>query len=170
MDLVTARRSLTRGPPQTSDTATIRAFFVAPLVRELGNSGVPVDAFLRRYGLSAAQLTSLYERVPLQHFVALAEDAARRLERPILRPRAGQEFQVGRPGSLLCDVYPRPRPAVRVGPSRALSVGLADQHDVGVLRGNGTSVYRYCIQVPSICPDGRMPSSSWHPSPLSSAS
>ncbi|HVW70766.1 MAG TPA: hypothetical protein VHB68_17430, partial [Steroidobacteraceae bacterium] len=73
--LVRARRALSPGRSESTDPSTIRAFFLAPMIRELGNSAVPIDSFLRRYGLCAAQLTSLYERVPLRHFVALAEDA-----------------------------------------------------------------------------------------------
>ncbi len=152
MDLVTARRSLTRGPPQTSDTATIRAFFVAPLVRELGNSGVPVDAFLRRYGLSAAQLTSLYERVPLQHFVALAEDAARRLERPFLGLELGKNFKLADLGPFYAMfILARDLQSALARLGRFQSAWQTNT-TLEFLRGNGTSVCRYCIQDPSIWP------------------
>jgi AraC-like DNA-binding protein len=62
------------------------------MVRELANRGVPIDAFLGRFGLSAAQLTHLYERVPLRQFVALAEGAAKRLDRPFLGLELGGQF------------------------------------------------------------------------------
>src|SRR5690242_3039125 len=71
--------------------STIRAFFLAPLVRELDQHGIEIDGFLRQYGLSAAQLTSLYERVPLQHFVSMAEDMALRLNRPFLGLELGKQ-------------------------------------------------------------------------------
>ena len=79
-------------PSGSGESSTIRAFFIAPLVRALDSSGVPVDAFLRGYGLSAAQLTSLYERVALDKYVALAEAAATRLNRPFLGLELGEEF------------------------------------------------------------------------------
>src|SRR5688572_26668278 len=76
-----------RGRPLRSvvgEPCTVRAFLLAPLVRELGANGVNMDRFVRRYGLSRAQLTSLYDRVPVGHFVAIAEDASVRLDQPFL--------------------------------------------------------------------------------------
>src|SRR5437762_9972918 len=84
--------NLPLSPSGSTESSTIRAFFLAPLVRALDRSAVPIDSFLRRFGLSAAQLASLYERVPLHQFVALAEAAAKRLNRPFLGLELGGQF------------------------------------------------------------------------------
>ena len=134
------------------ETATIRAFFLTPLVHELADRDVPIDAFLRRFGLSAAQLTSLYERVPLQHYVALAEEAAERLERPFLGLEVGKRFTPS-------DLGPFYAMFVLSGDlqgaleclSRFQSVWQTNT-TLEVVRGPTTSAYRYLIEDPSIWP------------------
>jgi hypothetical protein len=90
---VVMQQRVSRGSAAT-ELSTIRAFFLTPLIRELGKSGIEIDGFLRRFGLSAAQLTSLYERVPLRHFVTIAEDLSERLDRPFLGVELGEKFNL----------------------------------------------------------------------------
>src|SRR3954449_12302303 len=90
--MATARSNSPSVRLSSVDSATIRALFLAPLVRELASHGIPIDSFLGRYGLSVAQLTHLYERIPLSQFVALAEGAAARLDRPFLGLELGGRF------------------------------------------------------------------------------
>jgi hypothetical protein len=122
------------------------------MVRELDNSGVPIDSFLRRYGLSAAQLTSLYERVPLHQFVALAEGAAKRLERPFLGLELGGQFTLSDLGPFysLFTLAPDLQSAL----SRLSRFQSAWQTNslLEFVRGNSTSACRYGIQDPSIWP------------------
>ncbi len=134
------------------DPATIRALFLAPLVRELSSRGVAVDSFLGRHGLSVAQLSNLYERVPLRQYVAAAEAAAKDLDRPFLGLELGGEFR-----------------ASDLGPFYALFILARDLQSALVqltqfesawqtntifelIPGNSTSSCRYCIEDPSIWP------------------
>jgi len=134
------------------DPSTIRAFFLAPLIRELGNSGTPVDAYLRRYGLSAAQLTSLYERVPLRHFVAIAEDASRRLQRPFLGLELGKNFTLADLGPFYAMfILARDLQSALARLARFQS-SWQTHTTMEFVRGNPTSACRYCIQDPSIWP------------------
>ncbi len=147
-----ARRVLSADRSGQNDSATIRAFFLAPLIRELDRSRVPLDSFLGRYGLSAAQLTSLYERVPLRHFVALAEEAATRLDRPFLGLELGGNATLADLGPfyaiviLACDLQ-----SALARLSRFQSSWQTDTV-LELVRGNATSAYRYCIQDPGIWP------------------
>ncbi len=136
----------------TAEPSTIRAFFLAPLVRELGNSGVPVDAFLRRYGLSAAQLTSLYERVPLRNFVAIAEDAAKRLNRPFLGLELGERFTLADLGPFYAMfIFARNLKAALEYLARFQSAWQTNTV-LEFVPGARTSACRYSIQDPSIWP------------------
>jgi len=132
--------------------STIRAFFLAPFVRELGRHGIEIDGFLRRYGLSAAQLTSLYERVPLQHFVAMAEDLAERLDRPFLGLELGQHTS-------LADLGPFYAMFILARDVNAALSGLARYQStwqtntlLDIVRGKETCACRYLIQDPAIWP------------------
>jgi AraC-like DNA-binding protein len=122
------------------------------LIRELTNSGVPIDSFLRRYGLSAVQLTSLYERVALHQFVALAEDAAARLERPFLGLELGGRFELSDLGPFYgLFILARDLQSALLRLSRFQSAWQTNTV-LELVHGNATSVYRYCIQDPSIWP------------------
>jgi AraC-like DNA-binding protein len=158
--------------------STIRAFFLAPLVRELGRHGIEIDGFLRQYGLSAAQLTSLYERVPLQHFVGMAEDLAHRLNRPFLGLELGQRTS-------LADLGPFYAMFILAHDLNAALSGLARYQSawqtntlLEIVRGKETSACRYLIQDPAIWPRRQdaefalasltafirqLTSSRWHP-------
>jgi len=140
------------GPSGSGESSTIRAFFIAPLVRALDSSGVPVDSFLRGYGLSAAQLTSLYERVPLHKYVALAEAAATRLNRPFLGLELGEEFTLADLGPFYAlFILQRDLQGALTRLSRFESTWQTNTM-LELVRGNSTSTCRYCIQDPSIWP------------------
>jgi AraC-like DNA-binding protein len=140
-------RAATLGVP-----STIRAFFLAPLVRELGRHGIEIDGFLRQYNLSAAQLTSLYERVPLRHFVGIAEDMALRLNQPFLGLELGKR-------SSLADLGPFYAMFILARDLNSALGGLARYQSawqtntlLDVVRGKETSACRYLIQDPAIWP------------------
>jgi AraC-like DNA-binding protein len=158
--------------------STIRAFFLAPLVRELGRNGIEIDGFLRKYGLSAAQLTTLYERVPLQHFVSIIEDLARRLKRPFLGLELGQHAS-------LADLGPFYAMCILARDLNSALNGLARYQSawqtntlLDIVHGNETSACRYLIPDPTIWPRRQdaefalaaltalvrqLTSSRWHP-------
>lgn len=150
--MVTTRSNRAAALSQSADSATIRALFLAPLVRELAGQGIPIDSFLNRYGLSVAQLTHLYERIPLRQFVALAEGAAARLGRPFVGLELGGQF-------VLSDL----------GPFYALFILARDLQSAleqltrfqaawqtrtlfEFVGGRPTSICRYRIEEPSIWP------------------
>jgi len=144
-----------RGRPQRSvvgEPSTIRAFFLAPLVRELGANGVNIDGFLRPYGLSRAQLTSLYDRVPLRHFVAIAEDASIRLDQPFLGLELGRNFSFPDLGPFYAILMLSQD--LRSALERLARYESAWQTNttLDVIRGKQTSTCRYCIQDPTIWP------------------
>lgn len=122
------------------------------MVRELGSSGVPIDSFLRRYGLSAAQLTTLYERVPLRHYVALAEDAARRLNRPFLGLELGKNFTLADLGPFYAMFILAPHLESALSCLSRFQSAWQTNTVLEFVRGNPTSACRYCIQDPSIWP------------------
>lgn len=158
--------------------STIRAFFLAPIMRELGRHGIEIDGFLRQYGLSAVQLTSLYERVPLRHFVAMIEDLARRLNRPCLGLELGQ-------CTSLADLGPFYAMFILARDLNSALSGLARYQSawqtntlLDIVRGKETSACRYLIQDPAIWPRRQdaefalaaltalirqLTSSRWHP-------
>lgn len=122
------------------------------MMRELGRHDIDVDSFLRQYGLSAAQLTSLYDRIPLRHFVAIIEELASRLNRPYLGLELGER-------SLLTDL----------GPFYAMFILARDVHTalsdlaryqstwqtntlLDIVSGKDTFTCRYLIQDPAIWP------------------
>jgi AraC-like DNA-binding protein len=141
-----------RRPSGSAESSTIRAFFLAPLVRALDSSGVPVDSFLSRYGLSAAQLTSLYERVPLHQYVALTEAAAKRLDRPFLGLELGGEFTMADLGPFYAIfILQRDLRAALLRLSRFQATWQTNTL-LEVVHGVSTSACRYCIQDPSIWP------------------
>lgn len=132
--------------------STIRAFFFAPLVRELGRDGIEVDGFLRQYGLSAAQLTSLYERVPLRHFVAMAENLAQRLNRPFLGLELGKDASLADLGPFYAMfILARDLNGALSGLARYQSAWQTNTL-LEVVRGRETSACRYLIQDPAIWP------------------
>jgi AraC-like DNA-binding protein len=148
------RRRHTRpvNAPALAEASTIRAFFLAPLVRELDDSGVPIDTFLRRYGLSAAQLTRLYEPVPLRHFVALAEDAADRLQRPFLGLELGGRFTPADLGPFYAMfILARDLRSALECLGRFQSVWQTNT-TLELISGANTASYRYLIEDPSIWP------------------
>lgn len=134
------------------EQSMIRSFLVAPLIRELSSSRIPVDALLRRHGLSTERLVNLYERVPLVQFNALLEDAAKRLERPYLGLEMGSQFGIMDlgpfSGSFIC--------ATTVGAAMQQLVrfqsSLQSNTSLEVIRGAETSMWRYRIQDPAIWP------------------
>ncbi len=122
------------------------------MVRELAEAKVPIDSFLRRYGLSAAQLSSLYEPVPLQHFVALAEHAAQRLERPFLGLELGKRFTLADLGPFYAMfVLARDLRSALETLGRFQSVWQTNT-TLEFVHGPSTSSYRYLIEDPSIWP------------------
>lgn len=132
--------------------STIRAFFLAPLVRELGRHGIEIDGFLRHYGLSAAQLTSLYERVPLRHFVAMAEDLAHRLDRPFLGLELGKCTSLADLGPFYAMfLLARDLSGALAGLARYQSAWQTNTL-MEIVRGKETSACRYLIQDPEIWP------------------
>ena len=132
--------------------STIRAMFLAPWVRALDSSGVSIDSFLRRYGLATAQLTSLYERVPLHQFVALAEGAAKRLDRPLLGLELGGNFTLADLGPFYAlFILSHDLQAALLRLSRFQSAWQTNTL-LEFTHGNSTSACRYCIQDPSIWP------------------
>ena len=147
-----ARRTTARTNTELPEPSTIRAFFLTPLIRELDKAGMRMDALLRRYGLSAAQLTSLYEQVPLRHFVALAEETSQRLERPFLGLELGGRFTLADVGPfyamfiLAKDLESALRYLSRFQSAWQTNSVLEFVH------GNSMSTYRYRIEDPSIWP------------------
>ncbi len=138
--------------PIAGDSATIRALFLAPLVRELASQGVPIDSFLGRFGLSVTQLTHLYERVPLRQFVALAEAAAARLGRPFVGLELGGQF-------VLSDLGPFYALFILARDLQSALVQLTRFQAAWQTRtlfefvgGRPTSACRYRIEEPSIWP------------------
>jgi AraC-like DNA-binding protein len=147
-----ARRGLSPSSTRSPQLATIRAFFLTPLIRELDKGGVRMDTVLRRYGLSTAQLTSLYERVPLRHFVALAEDSSKRLERPFLGLELGGHLTLADLGPFYAMfILARNLESALWYLSRFQSAWQTNTV-LELVRGNSTSAYRYCIEDPSIWP------------------
>ncbi len=132
--------------------STIRAFFLAPLVRELGRNGIEIDSFLGQYGLSAAQLTTLYERVPLRHFVSINEHLAVRLNRPFLGLELGQCTSLADLGPFYAVfILARDVGSALSALARYQSAWQTNTL-LDVVRGRETSVCRYLIQDPSIWP------------------
>jgi AraC-like DNA-binding protein len=122
------------------------------LVSALDSSGVSVDSFLRSYGLSVAHLTSLYERVPLHQYVALAEGAAKRLDRPFLGLELGGNFGVADLGPFLAIfILARDLQSALIQLSRFQSAWQTNTA-LEFVRGNSTSACRYSIQDPLIWP------------------
>lgn len=136
----------------STESSTIRALFLAPLVRALDRGGVPIDSFLRRYGFSAAQLANLYERVPLHQFVALAEAAAKRLNRPFLGLELGGQFAMADLGPFYAlFILQRDLRAALLRLSR-FEAAWQTNTLLEIVPGSSTSACRYCIQDPSIWP------------------
>jgi AraC-like DNA-binding protein len=150
--VTSTRTNHARGRRGLVDSATVRALFLAPLVRELAGSGVAVDSFLSRYGLSAAQLSHLYERVPLRQFVALAEAAAERLERPFLGLELGARFVLSDLGPFYAlFILARDLQSALVQLTRFQSAWQTNTL-FELVRGPSTSACHYCIQDLSIWP------------------
>jgi AraC-like DNA-binding protein len=122
------------------------------MIRELGTSGVPIDAFLRRYGLSAAQLAGSYERIPLRHFVALAENAAQRLERPFLGLELGANFALADLGPFYAMFILAQDLQTALTRLSRFQAAWQTNTLLEFVRGNPTSACRYGIQDPSIWP------------------
>lgn len=150
--MVTIRSNSPRPRRGSADTSTIRALFLAPIVRELTEQGVAIDAFVSHYGLSAAQLTYLYERIPLRQFVALAEGAARRLERPFLGLEMGGRFVLSDLGPFYgLFILSRDLQSALAQLTRFQSAWQTNTL-FELVPGPLTSVCHYCIQDPSIWP------------------
>jgi AraC-like DNA-binding protein len=135
-----------------AEQATIRAFFLAPLIRELAKNGVEIDGFLRPYGLSMAQLTSLYERVPLQHFVAIAEEASVRLDQPYFGLELGRNFSFADLGPFYAMFMLAPDLRTAVDSLVRHESAWQTSTTMDLVRGKETSTCRYCIQDPTIWP------------------
>lgn len=136
----------------TMEPPTIRAFFLTPLIRELGNGGVPIDGFLKRYGLSMSQLTSLYEQIPLCHFVALAEDAAARLGRPFLGLELGGRFTLSDLGPFYAMFAFAKDLQAALSYLGRFQAAWQTNTVLEFVRGSTTSAYRYRIADASIWP------------------
>jgi AraC-like DNA-binding protein len=134
------------------EQSMIRSFLVAPLVRELVASRVPVDALLRRHGLSTEQLMNLYERVPLAQFTSLLEDAAERLERPFLGLEMGGQFGIMDLGPFSGSFICAPTLAAALNQLVRFQSSLQTNTLLEVIRGPETSSWRYRIQDPGIWP------------------
>lgn len=134
------------------DPATIRALFLEPFVAELEGGVADVDGFLRRYGFSSLRPDRPYEQVPLRQFVALAEAMANRLDRPFLGLELGQRFKLADFGLFypLFTLVDNVRSAL----DRFIQFQSAWQThtSMDVVRGEQLSIYRYCIQDPTIWP------------------
>jgi AraC-like DNA-binding protein len=147
-----ALSSLPRSASGSIESSTIRAFFLAPLVRALDSSGCPIDSFLRGYGLCASQLANLYERVPLHQFVALAEAAAKRLNRPFLGLELGAQFVLADLGPFYAlFILQRDLHAALARLSRFQSAWQTNTL-LELVPGPSSTACRYCIQDPSIWP------------------
>jgi len=150
--MATARSNRPSVRLSSIDSATIRALFLAPLVRELASHGVPIDSFLNRYGLSIAQLTHLYERIPLRQFVALAEGAAARLDRPFLGLELGGRFVLSDLGPFYAlFILARDLQSALVQLTR-FQAAWQTKTLFELVGGQSTSACRYCIEDPSIWP------------------
>ena len=73
-------------------SATIRAFFFWPLIKELTAGNFDTDAILHEHGLSDLDVRTPYAALPLSKFVALAESVAKSLRRPFLGLEIGEKF------------------------------------------------------------------------------
>jgi len=135
-----------------AEQSTIRALFLAPLVRELAQNGVEIDGFLRQYGLSMTQLTSLYERVPLRHFVAIAEEAAARLDQPFLGLELGRNFSFADLGPFYAMLLLAKDLRTAVASLVRYESAWQTNTTMALVRGKETSTCRYCIQDPTIWP------------------
>ena len=151
-EVVLTRQFSRSRKPVVAEQSTIRAFFLAPLIRQLAQNGIDTDALLRRYGMSRTQLTSLYERVPLRHFVAIVEEAALRLEQPFLGLDLGRNFS-------FADLGPFYAMFLLSKDLRSAVEGLVRYESawqtnttMDLVRGKETSTCRYCIQDPTIWP------------------
>lgn len=149
--MMAERHRSSRHSPLTAPS-TIRAFFLAPMIRELRRQDIDINGFLRQYGLSASQLTRLYERVPLRHYVAIVEELASLLNRPFFGLESGAEAS-------LTDV----------GPFFAMLILARDLHSalsslarfqsawqtntlLDIVPGKDSFTCRYVIQDPAIWP------------------
>jgi AraC-like DNA-binding protein len=161
-----------------AEESTIRAFFLAPLIRELARGGIDVEGVLGSYGLSMAQLSRLYECIPLRHFVAIAEEASIRLDQPFLGLELGRNFS-------FADLGPFYTMFMLARDLRTAVEGLVRYESawqtnttMDLVRGKVTSTCRYCIQDPTIWPRQQdaefalasvtsfirqLTSSRWHP-------
>jgi len=132
--------------------STIRAFFFAPLLRELGQHGIEIDGFLRHYGLSATQLASLYEPIPLRQFVAIAEELARRLNRPFLGLELGARTSLADLGPFYAMfILARDLNDALSGLARYQSAWQTNTL-LDIVRGKDACTCRYLIQDPAIWP------------------
>lgn len=142
---------VSRDSPAT-EPSTIRAFFLTPLIRALGKSGIEIDGFLRRFGLSSAQLTSLYERVPLRHFVAIAENLSERLDRPFLGVELGEKSNLADLGPFYAMfILARDLKSALHCLSRFQSTWQTNT-TLDIMRGRQCSTWSYCIRDPAIWP------------------
>jgi AraC-like DNA-binding protein len=148
---MTAPRRRTGDAP-AGERSTIRAFFLAPIIRELDRGGIETNSFLRKYGLSTAQLTSLYERVPLRHFVAIAEEAAKRLSQPFLGLELGRNFSFADLGPFYAMLLFAKDLRTAVEQFARYESAWQTNTTLDLVRGRQTSTCRYLVQDPSIWP------------------
>jgi len=149
--IIPAKHRSPRHSPLTTPS-TIRAFFLAPMLRELRRHDIEIDGFLRQYGLSAAQLTRLYERVPLRHYVAIVEELASRLNRPFFGLESGAETSLTDVGPFFAmlilarDLYSALSSLARFQSAWQTNTLL------DIVRGKDAFTCRYVIQDPAIWP------------------
>jgi AraC-like DNA-binding protein len=134
------------------DQSMIRSFLMAPLIRELASSQVPVDELLRRHGLSRTQLVHLYERVPLGQYVALLEDAALRLKRPFLGLELGGQFGIADLGPFSGSFIYAASMGSALSQLARFQSSLQTNTLVEMIPGPQRHVLRYRIQDPAIWP------------------
>jgi AraC-like DNA-binding protein len=134
------------------EPSTIRALFLAPLIHALETKGVDIDGFLEPYGLSRARLTSLYDRIPLRHFVAIAEHASSRLGQPFLGLELGKNFSFPDLGPFYAIlILSRDLRCALERLTRYESTWQTNT-TLDVIRGKDTSTCRYLIEDVSIWP------------------
>ena len=135
-----------------ADQATVRAMFLVPFVQELERSNVDADAYLRKFGFSGALLANLYEHVPLRQYIALTEDLSQRLERPYLGLELGQQFRLADFGPFYALFTLAHDLGAALERYARFQWAWQTHTSLEVVPGPTTTVYRYCIQDPSIWP------------------
>ena len=132
--------------------ATVRAMFLVPFVHEIERSDLDADAYLREFGFSLSLVANLYEHIPLRQYVALTEDLSRRLDRPYLGLELGQQFRLADFGPFYALFTLAHDLGAALERYARFQWAWQTHTSLEVVPGATTTVYRYCIQDPSIRP------------------